>query len=108
MINPLENLDPETRIRLIVARIRNVCYYKSIDDRPRAQYMHVFRSLRADISFVLKSLPDELKMKWGNMFVDILRIIPPKIKTHDCSQVASNLMSYIDPIINWNSVNYVK
>ena len=105
-----ERLEPELRIRLILAKIRNVCYYKTIDDRPRAQYMHVFRGLRDDVSLVLKSLipKSELYNTWAPGLIGILKIIPPKIKTHDCSQVANNLSQYVENCLNikWKAVNY--
>lgn len=30
-------------------RIRNIIYYKSIDGRPKAQYLHVLRTLKDDL-----------------------------------------------------------
>ena len=36
------------RINCILARARNIIYYRRIDNRPRCQYIHTVRGLRQD------------------------------------------------------------
>ena len=49
----------EFKIKCLIARGRNIVYYRRIDNRPRCQYIHVVRSYRKDVRELSLSLPDE-------------------------------------------------
>lgn len=76
------------RIRCILARIRNIIYYRRIDNRPRCQYIHVVRGLRQDTRTLSLSLPDIDKYsEIKELFGKIVRTIPPKVKSEECEEV---------------------
>lgn len=84
------------RVSFLFFRGRNIIYYKSIDNRPRAQYMHVLRNLREDAKDLLQEFSDNtvldkeiIEMK---VFLkSILSIIPVKVKTEECESIINKL-----------------
>lgn len=95
-----EELSPEMKYMLLLRRLRNVAYYCLIDTRPRAQYIHSFRGIRSDIHKLLPLIPPVTAGGWSEVLVEILRIIPPKIKTEHCRQVALNVGEYLESKFN--------
>lgn len=76
------------RINCILARARNIIYYRGIDNRPRCQYIHTVRGLRQDTRTLSLSLPDTEKYKdIKELFGRIVRTIPPKVKSEECEEV---------------------
>ena len=76
------------RINCILARARNIFYYRRIDNRPRCQYIHTVRGLRQDTRTLSLSLPDTEKYKdIKELFGRIVRTIPPKVKSEECEEV---------------------
>lgn len=51
------------RINCILARARNIIYYRRIDNRPRCQYIHTVRGLRQDTRTLSLSLPNTENIK---------------------------------------------
>lgn len=77
----------DQKIQFSICKIRNIIYYRDIDFRPRAQYIHVLRQLR----FRLFKLMEEIKNSNSNNYEDeynffsqVINIIKPKIKSDDC------------------------
>ena len=78
----------------VIAKARNLCYYCSIDTRPRSVYMHIVRELREDMKAVLSELqPDDVRYKF---LLSIIRKCPPKIKTEECRDY---IMKTLKPVI---------
>ena len=76
------------RINCILARARNIIYYRRIDNRPRCQYIHTVRGLRQDTRTLSLSLPNTEKYKdIKELFGRIVRTIPPKVKSEECEEV---------------------
>ena len=87
------NITLELRIRFAIAKCRNLVYYWGIDDRERKQYLHVLRSYRKQLIEIINQLPDGNKYK--ELFLNIVRTIPPKVKTDQCGEVIENLKPFI-------------
>lgn len=64
-------------------RIRNIIYYKYIDDRPKAQYIHVLRQLRQDLN--------QLNTEWSTK---VFNSIPKYITDQDA--VINSLRQWIE------------
>lgn len=78
----------EFRIRCLLARGRNIIYYRRIDNRPRSQYIHAVRDYRKDVRNLSLSLPDEEKYREiKETFKKIVLAIPPKVKSDDCEEM---------------------
>lgn len=76
------------RIRCLIARGRNIVYYRRIDNRPRSQYIHVVREYRKDVRNLSISLPENSKYgEIKEMLKKIVVSIPPKVKSEDCEEV---------------------
>lgn len=77
----------EFKIKCLIARGRNIVYYRRIDNRPRCQYIHVVRSYRKDVRELSLSLPDEGEYRiYKRLFKMIVLAIPPKAKSVDCEE----------------------
>lgn len=90
----------EEKIGYIVARIRNIIYYRltvepSDPIRYRAQYMHVLRNLRKDILGLLSELDkeDTIRRAWFSKVVDI---IPPSVKSEFCYDVIRQINDFVE------------
>lgn len=84
------------RVSFLFFRGRNIIYYKSIDDRPRAQYMHVLRNLREDAKNLLQEFSentvlDKEIIEMKVFLKSILSIIPVKVKTEECESIINKL-----------------
>lgn len=84
------------RVSFLFFRGRNIIYYKSIDDRPRAQYMHVLRNLREDAKDLLQEFSentvlDKEIIEMKVFLKSILSIIPVKVKTEECESIINKL-----------------
>ena len=90
----------EEKIGYIVARIRNIIYYRlaiepSDPIRYRAQYMHVLRNLRKDILGLLSELKlgDTGRRIWLSRIVEI---IPPSVKSEFCYDVIRQINDFVE------------
>lgn len=90
----------EEKIGYIVARIRNIIYYRltiepSDPIRYRAQYMHVLRNLRKDILDLLSEMSEEdtIRRTWLSRIVDI---IPPSVKSEFCYDVIRQINDLVE------------
>lgn len=90
----------EEKIGYIVARIRNIIYYRltvepSDPIRYRAQYLHVLRNLRKDILGLLGELEpgDTVRRTWLSKVVDI---IPPSVKSEFCYDVIRQVNDFVE------------
>lgn len=97
MMNP-NDLDITTRVSLLYSRLRNIIYYRlSVEpkypERLRCQYMHILRSTREDLINLLNS-PGISKEDY-NVILDIVRLIPPKVKDEECYSTILNLENYL-------------
>ena len=84
----------EDKIRLIAAKVRNLCYYRlvveeSLEDRFRCQYIHQLRGLRDTILITLLEIPnDDPRRDWLRR---IAKIIPSKVKSNECLSIITKL-----------------
>ena len=93
------------KIRCILARGRNIVYYRRIDNRPRCQYIHVVRSFRQDVRELSLSLPDDSKYSdLKEMFKRIVLTIPPKAKSEDCEEIIMKVAEIIMTPEELNSI----
>lgn len=90
----------EEEIGYIVARIRNIIYYRltiepSDPIRYRAQYMHVLRNLRKNILDLLSEMSEEdtIRRTWLSRIVDI---IPPSVKSEFCYDVIRQINDFVE------------
>lgn len=86
--------DLKKRALQLFAKGRNIIYYKSIDDRPRAQYMHVLRNYRKEIKEFLEE-KGASNLFLFNTLKGILNMIPSKIKTEECDKIIEMLNNKI-------------
>lgn len=101
-MNP-NDLDIFTRVSLLYSRLRNIIYYRlSVEpkypERLRCQYIHILRLTREDLISLLNS-PGISKEDYDT-FLDIVRLIPPKIKDEECYSTILNLENYLSGIGN--------
>lgn len=89
----------EEKIGYIVARIRNIIYYRltvepSDPIRYRAQYIHVLRNLRKDLLGLVEDLSlTDNRAAW---FRDIISIIPAKVKSEFCFDIIRQINDYVE------------
>ena len=83
-------LDPELRQRAIIGGLLGVTYDILERPRPRAQYIHYWRSLRKKILETIPDLEDPRVLK------DLLGILQgyPKLKNSDSIGIATDMRSY--------------
>lgn len=91
----MENIELELNLKILfaIAKGRNICYYYSIDKRPRKVYFHILREYRIQ----LKNLLEELKNDNSNetkTLNNIFNILPPKIKPEDCGKIIYDLSKF--------------
>lgn len=87
-------IDLEQRITFVLAKVRNICYYWSIDDRERKRYMHVIRSTRDQLKEILNLMdPNDSRR---NLFLTLIRTIPAKTKTDECGDVINEISKIIE------------
>jgi len=70
--------------RRITAKARNICYYYSIDTRPRATYMHIIRSFRNEMKEVLRTLEEGTEEY--RYLLDMIKECPKSIKEEECRE----------------------
>ena len=70
------------RFKTILAKARNICYYYSIDTRPRATYMHTIRSFRNEMKEVLRDLDSNTEEY--NYLLSMIKECPKSIKEEEC------------------------
>jgi len=75
----------------LLAKARNLCYYCSIDTRPRATYIHIVRSLRKDMKKVLSQL--EQGTDEFNYVLELIKSCPQKIKAEECRDYIINKLT---------------
>ena len=71
-----------------IAKARNLCYYYSIDTRPRATYMHFIREFRNDMKEVLKTIPEYTEE--FDYLREMIRECPKSIKEEECHEYITN------------------
>lgn len=101
---PLDELDLQTRLNLLFAKIRNIIYYRTEIEpkdptRIRCQYMHVLRGTREEICILIGKL-DEVEEGVKNILKDLLNLIPKKIKTDECLEVILKMRGYFEDLEN--------
>lgn len=65
----------------LIAKIRNVIYYESIDDRKHAQYLHILNIIKKE------SLNNLLPEPYQSM----VSIIPSFIKSEECRDIIGKM-----------------
>lgn len=80
-------------IEKFLSKGKNIVYYRRIDDRPRAQYIHVVREYREEAKRLLNSISKE-DIELRTLLLNIIKVIPVKPKSEDCKEIIDNL-SYI-------------
>jgi hypothetical protein len=98
MKHPLDELDIQTRLSLLFAKIRNIIYYRTeveIKDptRIRCQYMHILRGTREEICSLLR-YREEISTEINKILEDLLELIPRKVKTEECLDIILKLKDY--------------
>lgn len=79
------------RIRLAIARGRNIIYYRERDMRERCQYIHVVREYRKLLIELLKQFSKEIDQKTQELFQQLIQTIDPKVKSEECIQTILNM-----------------
>lgn len=81
------------KLRCLIARGRNIVYYRRIDDRPRGQYIHVVRTYRKDAVNLLSQMPEDYeKYKDAReLLTKIIDTINPKVKSDDCEETIMDI-----------------
>lgn len=74
------------RIRLAIARGRNIIYYRERDTRKRCQYLHVIRDFRKQLIYLKKQFTEEIDQDTQNLFQQLIQVIDPKVKSENCIQ----------------------
>ena len=92
--------DIKQRIRYARAKLRNIPYYWDYDEslgecRSRKQYMHILRSFRKQLESLLLDIGKEDNSYDVSVFKNIIKIISPKIKKEDCSEVINKMKAYV-------------
>lgn len=73
------------RIRLAIAKGRNIIYYRERDRRERAQYIHVVRDYRKTLLKLLEFIPESEEYAGiKSFFNSLVNIIDPKVKSVSC------------------------
>jgi len=73
------------RIKLAIAKCRNLIYYRELDDRLRAQYIHVVRDYRKLLVKLIPFIPDTEKyLGIKSLFQKLINTIDPKVKSEGC------------------------
>lgn len=67
----------------VLSKGRNIVYYRTIDDRPRATYIHVLRDYRKQLLNTVVLLPDEYSED-KSIMLSLIKVIDPKVKTEEC------------------------
>lgn len=84
------NFNKYDLFNMLVAKARNVIYYRSIDtrDRSASSYFHITRLLRSDAKNLtnLFTEENERNSKEFSFLLDLIRSIDPKIKSEDCDE----------------------
>ena len=75
---------------LVMSKARNICYYFSIDTRPRSIYMHVIRELREEMKELLGEL-DKNSPEYAQI-LSLIRACSQKIKTEECEDYIMNTL----------------
>ncbi len=81
-------MEKELKIKLAIAKARNIVYYRSIDERPRAQYLHVLREYRDQL---LDLVLDPDPSPEIDLLRRILSVLPVKVKSSDTDIVIQNI-----------------
>ena len=78
----MDNL--EFRINLVIAKGRNIIYYRERDTRERCQYIHVVREFRKTLVDLVNLIPENDPGR--NFFMELIKVINPKVKSEECIQ----------------------
>lgn len=71
-------------ITLFLSKLRNLVYYRSIDERPRVTYIHVVRGVRKEAIELIKTM--DIESKEAGLLKKVIESINPKIKTEECTE----------------------
>lgn len=78
------------KYELVLAKARNLCYYFSIDTRPRSTYIHIVRKIRSEMKALLSDF--EVGSPEYEKLLGIVRSCPQKIKTEECEDFIMNTL----------------
>lgn len=93
-------LEPSILVSFAISKGRNIVYYRKIDDRPRAQYIHVLRKYRQDLRELSLQLKDNPEYTWATeLFGKLVKAIPPKVKSDECTEVIEVLGKILEPYV---------
>lgn len=85
LINVMNKEELSFLINTTLSKGWNIIYYRTIDDRPRATYIHVVREFRKQLLNVVAFLSDDPEYKRvKDLMLDLIRAINPKVKTDEC------------------------
>lgn len=76
--------DLEFKIRTMFAKGRNIVYYRLIDTRERAIYMHVLREYRKSLVELIQEIPKENRER--DFFIKLINIIKSKVTPEECDE----------------------
>lgn len=86
----------ELRITFVLSKLRNICYYWSIDDREYKVYIHVIRTSRNQLKELLNLM--STKDIRRPLFIKLIKTIPKKIKNSECEIVINNLKNILSNV----------
>lgn len=76
----MDNID--IRFNFAMCKCRNIIYYMSIEDRPRATYIHIVRDLRKTFVEILENLQrDDSRYDTAKTIVSMIN---PKVRKENC------------------------
>lgn len=79
------------RIKLAIARGRNIIYYRERDTRERCQYIHVVREYRKLLVELSRQFTEEIDIGIRELFQQLIQIIDPKVKSEGCIQTVLDM-----------------
>lgn len=81
----MESSELNALLTIALAKGKNIVYYRTIDDRPRATYIHVLRDYRKQLLETVVLLPDTPEYtKPRTVMMSLINLISPKVKTEEC------------------------
>lgn len=75
-------LDIDFRIKLAIAKGRNIIYYRERDTRVRCQYIHIIREFRTQLVQMLNEIPKD--HVYRKFIINLISVIHPKVESKQC------------------------
>lgn len=90
------------RIRILLAKARNLYYYTSLITSPRIQLMHPVRGFRKNCVDLLRIIPEgNMKYEFTRTWLlEVIRSISPKITSEECKPWIINILGGKLKVIN--------